>query len=153
MVRQGVRWGVPLAVVVFCVTATTAWAAHPGTHICGQLTGPHASYLSRVSGMKSQGTTWTVLSTGVSCSAAKAAAPSLLKAWAKAKLGAPLSMKGYACVKLIDTGYSGTGTSSGGFLCHRGSTPATSVFASGTFAVRETNPYSVAQIKAFFGLS
>jgi hypothetical protein len=92
------------------------------------------------------------LSTGVSCRAATSAAPALLRQWAKAALGARLSATGYACVKLTDTGYSGTGTTSGGFLCHRGSAPATSVFAPGTFAVRETNPYSIAQIKAFFGL-
>jgi hypothetical protein len=153
VVRQTVLLGVPLAVVIVCVSAMSAQAAHPGTRICGQLAGPHASYLSRVSGMKSHGSTWTILSTGVSCSAASAAAPPLLSQWAKAQLGARLSLKGYTCSKLIDTGYSGTGTSSGGVLCHQGSTPAASIFAPSTFAVRETAPYTVAQIKAFFGLS
>jgi len=49
--------------------------------------------------------------------------------------------------------YDGKGKSSGGGLCHVGSTPATSVFAPGAFAFRMTGKYSVAQIKQFFHLT
>ena len=53
---------------------------------------------------------------------------------------------------MIDSAYSGAGQSSGGFLCHVGAGPPTSVFGASTFAARETNPYSIAQIKQFFGI-
>jgi hypothetical protein len=140
------------AVVPTTVAAAARSAAPPNTRICGQVSGPHASYRSAVSGLKSQGTTWTVIATGVSCDVAKAKSPGLLKQWAKAKLGGRLTLPGYTCLKMTDGAYSGSGTSSGGFLCHRGSTPATSVFGQGTFTARETAPYTVAQIKAFFGI-
>jgi hypothetical protein len=129
-------------------------AAPPNTRVCGPQikNGPAASYLSRVSGIKSKGTTWTVLATGVSCSYARAQTPGLLKQWAKAKLGARLTLAHAVCVKMIDSGYSGTGQSSGGFVCHVGAGVPTSIFGQKTFAARETNPYSIAQIKAFFGI-
>lgn len=146
-------------VLVLCpVAALTApavagpSAAPPNTRVCGQITGPHASYRSAVSGIRSSGTTWTVIATGVPCSYASSKAPGLLKQWPKARIGARLLLAGYTCLKMKDGSYSGTGTSSGGFLCHRGSTPGVSIFGQGTFTARETAPYSVAQIKAFFGI-
>jgi hypothetical protein len=131
--------------------ASTA-VAPPNTRICGQIHGPHASYVSVVSGIKSSGTAWTVIATGVPCTYAMSKTPGLLKLWAKARLGARIALPGYTCLKMTDRSYSGSGTSSGGFLCHRGSTPAMTIFGPSTFTARETAPYSVAQIKAFFGI-
>ena len=154
MGRHATRAAVVLALSTAVVAAGAARAAAPAsTRICGQLAhGPHASYLSSVSGIKSTGTTWTVIATGVSCKYALAKTPALLKLWAKAKLGAPLTLAGATCLKMIDSAYSGSGQSSGGFLCHVGPGPPTSVFGPSTFTVRETNPYSIAQIKGFFGI-
>ena len=73
--------------------------------------------------------------------------------WTKAKLGAPLPLAGFTCVKMIDASYDGKGKSSGGGLCHVGSIPGATPFSQNTFAFRNTGPYSVAQIKAFFHLS
>ena len=136
------------------VQAIAAPAAAPAnTRICGQIThGPHARYWSVVSGIKSDGTTWTVIATGVPCQYAMAKSPGLLMQWAKARIGAALKLAGATCLKMTDKAYSGQGTSSGGFLCHKGTGPPTSVFGPATFAARETNPYTVAQIKAFFGI-
>lgn len=53
---------------------------------------------------------------------------------------------------MIDAGYSGSGKSSGGFVFRLGSGPPVSIFGPKTFAARETAPYAVAQIKAFFGI-
>jgi hypothetical protein len=36
--------------------------------------------------------------------------------------------------------------------CHKGSAPATTIFDPGTFAFRMTGSYTIAQIKAFFGM-
>jgi hypothetical protein len=145
-----------LAALVFVDDASSAPAgrsAAPGTRVCGQIkNGPYASYLSSVSGIKSKGTTWTVLATDVPCSFALAQTPALLKQWAKAPLGGSLRLTGATCLKMTDGGYSGTGTSSGGFVCHRGAGAPTSVFGARTFAARETNPYTIPQIKAFFGI-
>jgi hypothetical protein len=134
--------------------AAAASTAAPGnTRICGQVEhGPHAKYLSAVSGIKSDGTTWTVIATGVPCRTALAKAPGLLEQWAKAKLGARLSLTGYTCLKMIDSAYSGPGQSSGGFLCHKGSGAPTTVFGPKTLTVRGTDPYTIPQIKAFFGI-
>jgi hypothetical protein len=140
---------------VLCGAAFAAQAhgaAPPNTKICGQIKGPHARYLSLVSGVKSDGSTWTIIVTGVDCSYAKKQTPKLLGQWAKAKLGAPLKLEGASCVKMVDAGYSGSGRSSGGFMCHRGTGAPTSIFGPRTFAARETAPYTVAQIKAFFGV-
>ena len=128
-------------------------AAPANTKICGQIKrGPHAKYLSLVSGIRSDGTTWTVIVTGVPCAYAMTKTPGLLKQWAKAKIGAPLKLAGATCLKMTDRAYSGQGTSSGGFMCHRGSGAPTNIFGPSTFAARETAPYTVAQIKAFFGI-
>ena len=142
-----------LALAGFASQAVAApAAAPPNTRICGQIKGPHAKYLSVVSGLRSEGTTWTIIVTGVDCTYAKKQTPGLLKQWAKAKIGASLTLAGASCIKMTDRGYSGQGTSSGGFMCHKGSSPPTSIFGQNTFAARETNPYTVAQIKAFFGI-
>jgi hypothetical protein len=134
-------------------TDAASRAAPPNTRICTQVkNGPYASYLSLVSGIKSKGTTWTILVTGVPCSYAVAKTPGLLKQWPKAKLGGRLQLAGAVCVKMIDAAYAGHGQSSGGFMCHRGSAPPISIFGPNTFAARETNPYTIAQIKAFFGI-
>ena len=105
-----------------------------------------------MSGIKSDGTTWTVIATGLPCSYALARTPGLLKQWAAARIGAALKLAGFTCSKMTDQGYSGQGTSSGGFLCHKGADPAASIFGPSTFTARETNPYTIAQIKAFFGI-
>jgi hypothetical protein len=132
--------------------AATSAAAPPNARVCKQIKGPRARYLSRVSGFKSAGSTWTVLATGVDCGYAVKQTPALLKQWTKAKLGAPLRLAGARCLKMIDTGYSGSGTASGGFMCRLGTQAPTSVFGQKTFAGRETAPYTIAQIKAFFGI-
>lgn len=149
--RSAIAVGLVLFGLAAQVTSSPA-AAPANTKICGQIAGPHARYLSRVSGIKSSGSTWTIISTGVACSYAKSKAPGLLKQWAKAKLGAPLKLPGASCVKMIDTGYDGHGTASGGFMCHVGSGAPVSIFGQKTFAARETAPYTIAQIKAFFGI-
>lgn len=153
------RAGIALLLAAGALAAGTASIdaasrpAAPNTKVCTQIkNGPYASYLSLVSGIKSKGTTWTVMVTGVPCSYAVGQTPGLLKQWSKAKLGARLQLAGAVCVKMIDAAYSGQGQSSGGFMCHRGSSPPTSVFGQNTFAARETNPYTIAQIKAFFGI-
>jgi len=150
--------------VVFLVTTAAAFGATAGespaaapaaTKVCTQLTGaalPHASYLSVVSGVKSTGNTWTVLATGVPCSDAVRQAPGLLARWAKAKLGATIPWPGYTCLKMVDRTYDGAGASSGGLVCHKGAGAPASVFGPATFAVRETAPYSIPQVKAFFGI-
>lgn len=120
--------------------------------VCGQIKhGPHAAYWSNVSGIRSKGTTWTVLATDVSCTYAMKQVPALLKQWQHAKPGARLGLAGATCIVSTDRAYSGSGTSSGGFVCHKGS-GAAAIFSPSTFAARETDPYTVAQIKAFFGL-
>src|SRR5262249_24955202 len=157
--RRGMRTTFAVVLVVGAAVAlgTSARAeitvAPPNTRVCGQIQhGPHASYLSVVSGIRSNGTTWTVIATGVPCGYAMSKTPGLLKLGAKAALGARIALSGYTCLKMTDRSYSGSGTSSGGFLCHRGSTPALTIFGPATFTARETAPYSVAQIKAFFGI-
>ena len=107
-----------------------------------------------MSGVKQKGgTTWTVLSTGVPCSQALRASKSLFGPWASAQLGQSLSLPGYSCFKMTDLSYDGKGKSSGGGLCHVGSTRASSVFDAGTFAFRMTGAYTIAQIKQFFHLA
>jgi hypothetical protein len=150
-----VRAALVLALVSALLAPIAAQAgAGSTTKICGQIkNGPHASYWSKVSGIRQKdGTTWTVLATGVDCAKAVSSTKKLLPAWQKAALGARLPLAGYTCVKMVDSSYSGTGRASGGGLCHVGSTPATSVFAPGTFAFRMTGVYTIAQIKAFFHL-
>ena len=152
---MSVRVALVLALVSAFLASVGAQAA-PGaaTKICGQIkNGPHASYWSKVSGVRQKdGTTWTVLATGVDCAKALSSTKRLFPAWQRAALGARLPLAGYTCVKMIDSSYSGTGKSSGGGLCHVGTTPATSVFSSRTFAFRMTGVYTIAQIKAFFHL-
>jgi hypothetical protein len=151
-----IRLALALLVATAGATAvgTAGGAAPANARICGQIkNGPHASYWSVVTGIKEKdGTTWTVLATGVDCGFATNASKKLLPVWAHAKLGAKLPFRGYACVKMIDKSYSGTGTSSGGGSCHKGSAPATTIFDPGTFAFRMTGNYTIAQIKAFFGM-
>jgi hypothetical protein len=146
-------------VLTFALSATLAAqafaapeAAPSSTKICGQIKGPHARYWSMVSGIKSDGSSWTVIVTGVDCEYALAKTPALLKQWTKAKIGAPLKLTGASCVKMADRSYSGAGPGSGGFMCHFGAGPVVSIFGPKTFAARETAPYTVAQIKAFFGI-
>jgi hypothetical protein len=74
-------------------------------------------------------------------------------AWVRAKLGAPLALRGFTCVKMVDASYDGKGQNSGGGLCHVGSTPGATAYSPDTFAFRNTGPYSVAQIKAFLRLT
>jgi hypothetical protein len=144
------------AVLASTVAISMAGAAtSAGTQICTQLKGPKlptASYLSSVSGIKSHGNVWTILATRVKCSTAVSISRKMLPRWKVARLGASLPWPGYTCFKMIDAKYTGRGKSSGGFLCHRGTRRATSPFAARTFAARETYPYSVKQVKQFFGL-
>jgi hypothetical protein len=144
---------VVLTAVVFAAIASQAFAAAPpNTRICGQIKGPHARYLSLVSGIRSDGSFWTIIATGADCRYAKTQTPGLLKQWAKAKLGASLKLAGASCLKMVDAAYSGSGKSSGGFMCHLGAGAPTSIFGQKTFAARETSPYTIARIKAFFGI-
>jgi hypothetical protein len=153
-----VRIRLALALLVAAAAAigagTAVGAAPANAKICGQIkNGPNASYWSVVTGIKQKGgTTWTVLATGVDCGFAMNGSKKLLPVWAHAKLGAKLPFPGYSCVKMVDKTYSGTGTSSGGASCHKGSAPATTIFDQGTFAFRMTGNYTIAQIKAFFGM-
>ena len=143
---------VALTIVAARAVASTA-AAPANTRICGpQIQGPHASYLSNVSGLRSDGSTWTIIATAVDCTFARKHAPGLLGQWAKAKIGASLKLSGWSCLKMVDHGYTGHGTASGGFMCHKGSSLPVRVFGQNTFAVRETSPYTIGQIKAFFGI-
>jgi hypothetical protein len=139
---------------VLAAPAVSSALGHPGSKLCGQRPGPYASYLSRVSGFKSRGKTWTVIATPASlCRFALAHLDTLLGEWKRAKLGAQLALPGYTCVKMVDTGYGGAGTASGGFLCHRGKTPAPTIFDANSFTARESAPYSAASIRALFGIT
>jgi hypothetical protein len=151
-----VRTTVLVAALAAALSLAAAQAdAASATKICGQIkNGPRASYWSLVSGIKQKGgTTWTVLATGVPCGKAVTGSKKLFAQWKTAKLGAPLKLAGFTCVKMIDASYDGKGKSSGGGLCHVGTTPSSSVFSPNTFAFRMTGSYTVAQIKAFFHIS
>jgi hypothetical protein len=150
-----IRLGFVVVLLAIACAETAHASPRSATTICGQIkNGPHASYWSIVSGVKQKdGTTWTVLSTGVPCGKAVAGSKKLFGQWKRAKLGAPLTLAGFTCVKMIDSSYDGKGKSSGGGLCHVGSTPGTSVFSPNTFAFRMTGRYTIAQIKAFFHLT
>jgi hypothetical protein len=88
------------AVAAVAVAAQAASAAPPKTFLCTQIkNGPHASYTMQTNNKRVSGTTWSVFATGVSCSTATKAAPTLLKLWAKAKVDASFSAKGFLCTK------------------------------------------------------
>src|SRR5689334_2581621 len=92
-----------LGAALLVLAATTATAASPKTKICGQIKhGPYAHYTSLVSHKKLNGTTWTVFSTGVSCSAATSAAPKILKWWAHAKIDTSAQIGMFSCTKESD---------------------------------------------------
>ena len=83
--------------------ATTASASTPKTKICGQVKhGPYARYTSLYTHVKLTGTTWTVFSTGVSCSSAMGAAPKILKWWAHAKIDTSAQVGVFSCTKESD---------------------------------------------------
>lgn len=150
------RTAFTLAVIITSLAGASAGASAASTatglRICGQIkNGPHASFWSHVSGLRfKDGTTWTVGANRVGCGAAMNGTRTLFKQWQQAKPGARLSLKGYACIKMIDSSYDGKGMSSGGGLCHVGKTLASSIFAPDTFNFRMTGPYTIAQVKAFF---
>ena len=148
---MALRLAIGTALVGAVAFATTAHAVPPNTKVCGQLSGPYVKYWSLISGMKAAGTRWTVISTGVDCGFALRSTPGLLSQWTKAPLGGSLRLTGYACTKLVDSSYDGKGRASGGGLCHKGTTPGVP-FGQQTFAFRGTGSYTVAQIKAFFGI-
>ena|SRR5438067_801499 len=102
-----------IAAVVAAVASHAAAPATAKTTICGQKTGPHATYTLMVNNKKLSGTTWTVFSTGVPCAAAMKAAPKILAWWPKAKIDAVLNTSGFGCSKESD----GHG-SSGSIGCH-----------------------------------
>jgi hypothetical protein len=120
--------------------------------ICGQLKGPYASFWSSVTGLKLKGTTWTVIATGVPCPFALASTPGLLTQWTKAPIGGSLTLKGGHCVKMSDRAYSGSGTSSGGFVCTTGSVYPV-IFGPKTFTARMTDGWSTSQMKQYLGLT
>lgn len=142
---------IALGLVALAGAQATAASTATHTRICTQITnGPHASFWSHVSGLRfKDGTTWTVLATDVDCGAATSDTRALFKQWQQAKPGARLTLKGYACVKMIDSSYDGKGVASGGGLCHVGTRPASSIIDPRTFAFRMTGHYTIAQIKTF----
>ncbi len=112
--------------------------------LCGQISGPHATYVGRFSGKKLSGSRWTVIATGVPCAKAMKAAPTILKWWAKAAVGASSSgtlAGGYTCTKERD-GHGSSG--SAGCVLTNGN--------SQTFQLYMTGPYTIAQLKKLFGL-
>jgi hypothetical protein len=90
--------------------ANVAAAPQVKTKICGQIKhGPSARYTSLVTHKKLSGTTWTVFSTGVSCSSAMGASPKILKWWAHAKIDASAQIGMFSCTKESD-GHGSAGT-------------------------------------------
>ncbi len=92
---------------------------------------------------KLSGTTWTVFATGAPCRAAMKAAPTILKWWAKAKIGA-------------------SGFRAGGFTCskesdgHGSSGAAGCTYSKVSLANAElmmTGAYTIAQLKKLFFIS
>src|SRR5262249_23061959 len=102
--------------------------------ICGQIKhGPFAKGQFLLDGKPVKGTTWTVFADGgVSCRFAMAKAPALLKAWAKAKLGAELEpgLPRWICT-------------------HAGPTNVECSKAKGKFALWMMGKYTLSQLKAF----
>src|SRR5690349_8538319 len=91
-----------IGTVMLCA-ATTVSASAPKTKICGQIKhGPYARYTSLATHKKLSGTTWTVFSTGVSCSSAMGAAPKILKWWRTAKIETSAQIGQFSCTKESD---------------------------------------------------
>jgi hypothetical protein len=100
--RAAIAILVGVALVSFGAANVSA-APQVKTKICGQIKhGPYARYTSLVSHKKLSGTTWTVFSTGVSCSATMTAAPKILKWWAHAKIDSSSQIGMFSCTKESD---------------------------------------------------
>jgi len=149
--RTTIALAVTAAALAGLGTQAAAAPSASNTKVCGQIKkGPYASYLSSITGIRAKGTTWTVFGTDVACGNAMNGTRSLFTQWKRAKPGAPLSLKGYTCLKIVDRKYSGGGISSGGGVCHLGTSSGTSIFGPDTFAFRMSGKYTVGQIKALF---
>lgn len=129
-------------VVIALVAAVQAQAATPKTLLCGQVKhGPHAAYTSLLTGKKLSGNTWTVFATGVQCSAALKAAPTILKWWATAKIESHATVAGFTCGKESD-GHGSAG--SAGCLPVKGKPLA-------NIELIMTGSMTVSQLKTLFG--
>jgi hypothetical protein len=127
-----------VAAVVAAAASPAATPATPKTMICGQLKGPHATYLFRVNNKKLSGRTWTVFATGVPCAKAMKAAPKILAWWGKAKVEASdLNVGGFLCTKESD----GHGSSGSAGCSYKGLS---------NIELMMTGSYTVAQLKRMF---
>jgi hypothetical protein len=122
-------------------TSQAATAATPKTVICGQIKhGPHAAYTFMLNNRKLRGTTWTVFATGVPCAKAMKATPTILKWWAKAKIGASdFEALGFGCNKESD-GHGRSGSAGCRYIGLR------------NIELMMTGSYTVAQLKMLFFL-
>jgi len=127
-------------VVTAACLASSAPAAIHG-RLCGQIKhGPTNTWTWSYGGKTTHfhGNTWSVFAQpAVPCAASLKAAPPLLAAWAKAKPGASIMVKGWACDKVQIPAQLGTG-SDGASCVDFGGNP------SKTFVVVMLDPYSPA---------
>jgi hypothetical protein len=143
-----VRTALATTAATCCLLAATlagSAAAAPAAKItlCGQLSGPHATYIGQLTGKKLSGSRWTVIATGVPCTTAMKAAPAILRWWAQARVDASSGgtlAGGYTCTKEND-GHGSSG--SAGCVLTKGN--------SQTIQLYMTGPYTIAQLKQRFG--
>jgi hypothetical protein len=141
------RMTLTLAAIIACsAAASTGATAAPALTIthCSQIkNGPYTAYTSAL-GHHLKGRNWTVAvhNGSPSCAIATKLAPTVLEWWARAKIGDGTTIQGFACSKDRDRAYSGSGTSSGGSACLKGTA---------YFSVTMTGPYTLAQLKKLFG--
>ena len=131
-----------IVAVVAAIAGQAASPAQPKTTICGQIKhGPRTTYTSPLTKKKLSGTTWTVFSTGVPCSAAMKAAPKILKWWAKAKIDASdYNANGFGCIKESD----GHGRAGSAGCTYSKGPPLANI------ELLMTGSYTVAQLKRLF---
>ena len=134
-----------IAAIVAAIMSQAVTAAQPKTTICGQIKhGPHATYTFMLTNKKLTGTTWTVFSTGVPCSAAMKAAPAILRWWAKAKIDASnYSANGFGCNKESD----GRGSAGSAGCSYSKGPPLANI------ELMMTGSYTIVQLKRLFFIS
>ena len=130
-----------IVAVVAAIAGQAASPAQPKTTICGQIKhGPRATYTFMLTKKKLTGTTWTVFSTGVPCSAAMKATPAILRWWKKSKIGAIYNANGFGCNKESD----GRGSAGSAGCSYSKGPPLANI------ELMMTGSYTVAQLKRLF---
>ena len=123
--------------------AVASEAVKPKSKICGQIKhGPYAAY--RRAGHRVRGTTWTVVAIDAPCRVSMRLAPQVLRWWAKAKLGATVSLnegrRDWLVCRKPDAGTLGFPAAGCGFVDPSYSTHA-------DIAILMTGKYTVAQVR------